>query len=92
MRSRYTAYAERNEAYLLATWHASKRPPSLALDDGSKWLGLSVKAHQALSDTEATVAFVARYRDASGKGHRLEEVSRFVLEDGRWYYVSAGHA
>ena len=89
MRSRYTAYVLRDEPYLLATWHASKRPPSLSLDDGTKWLGLSVKAHHVLSDREATVRFVARYRDAAGKGHRLEELSQFVLEEGRWYYVSA---
>ena len=27
-----------------------------------------------------------RYRVA-GKGHRLHELSRFVREEGRWYYV-----
>ena len=89
MRSRYTAYVLRDEAYLLTTWHASKRPSSLGLDDDTKWLGLTVKAHQRLSETEATVHFVARYRDAAGKGHRLEELSRFVLEEGRWYYLCA---
>jgi SEC-C motif-containing protein len=36
-------------------------------------------------DTHATVEFVARYRIA-GKGHRLHELSRFVKQDGRWYY------
>jgi SEC-C motif-containing protein len=92
MRSRYTAYVLRDEAYLLATWHAAKRPPSLVLDEVTRWLGLTVKSHRRLNESEATVAFVARYRDGSGKGHRLEEMSHFVLEEGRWYYVSAMHA
>jgi SEC-C motif-containing protein len=29
---------------------------------------------------------VARYRE-HGRGHRLHEISRFVRENGRWYYV-----
>ena len=29
---------------------------------------------------------LARYRIA-GRGHRLHELSRFIREDGRWYYV-----
>ncbi len=34
----------------------------------------------------ATVEFVARYK-VNGRAHRLHEVSRFVLEDGRWFYL-----
>jgi len=34
----------------------------------------------------ATVEFVARSK-LSGRAHRLHEISRFVREDGRWYYV-----
>ena len=40
MRSRYTAFVRGDVAHLLATWHASQRPPQLALDAGVKWLGL----------------------------------------------------
>jgi SEC-C motif-containing protein len=88
MRSRYSAYVLALEPYLLATWHASTRPPALNLADeaGTKWLGLEVKRHQQSDDGQALVEFVARYRVA-GRGHRLHEVSRFVREDGRWYYV-----
>jgi SEC-C motif-containing protein len=32
------------------------------------------------------VSFVARSK-LGGRAHRLEEVSRFVREDGRWFYV-----
>lgn len=87
MRSRYAAYVLKLEDYLLATWHASTRPSELDLTaDDSKWLGLEVRAHLTQDETHATVDFVARYRIA-GRGHRLHELSRFVREDGRWYYV-----
>ena len=86
MRSRYSAYVLKLEDYLLATWHPDTRPSELDLAaDGSKWLGLEVKKHTEQDATHATVEFVARYRIA-GKGHRLHEISRFVREDGRWYY------
>lgn len=87
MRSRYSAYVLKLEDYLLATWHTSTRPSELNLAaDDSKWLGLDIRAHQQQNATHATVEFVARYRIA-GRGHRLHELSRFVLEAGRWFYV-----
>lgn len=86
MRSRYTAYTLRNEAYLKATWHPTTRPmEEIAKDDGTKWLGLDVRRHVPDGD-KATVEFVARYK-IGGRAHRLHEVSRFVREDGRWFYV-----
>ena len=85
MRSRYSAYVLKLDDYLLATWHATTRPTDL--DDAStKWLGLDVKRHQQTGPDTAIVEFVARFR-ADGRGHRLHETSRFVREDGRWYYV-----
>lgn len=90
MRSRYSAYVLGNEPYLLATWHASTRPASLDLteDAGTKWLGLEIKRTEAGAeqDQRGIVEFVARYK-VGGRAHRLHEVSRFVREDGRWYYV-----
>jgi SEC-C motif domain protein len=86
MRSRYTAYTLRNDAYLKATWHASTRPAeAVAQDDDVKWLGLEVRKHVPDGDA-ATVEFVARYK-VGGRAHRLHEVSRFVREEGRWYYL-----
>jgi SEC-C motif-containing protein len=87
MRSRYSAYVLKLADYLLATWHPDTRPVELDLSaDDTKWLGLEVKKHAQQDDSHASVEFVARYRIA-GKGHRLHELSRFVREDGRWYYV-----
>lgn len=86
MRSRYSAFVRVDAAYLLATWHPSRRPASLELDPGVRWLGLEVRAHQRLDETNAMVEFVARSRLA-GRATRLHELSRFVREDGRWFYV-----
>ncbi|MBI5790734.1 MAG: SEC-C domain-containing protein [Rhodocyclales bacterium] len=89
MRSRYSAYVRGLEGYLLATWHATTRPSALdlAAEPAPKWLGLEVRA-QTESGDAATVDFVARFR-VGGRGQRLHEVSRFVREDGRWYYLDA---
>jgi SEC-C motif-containing protein len=76
MRSRYSAYVLGLHDYLLATWHPG---------DDARWLGLDVRSAQEHGD-EATVEFVARYRTA-GRAHRLHETSRFLREDGRWFYL-----
>lgn len=88
MRSRYSAYVLGLEPYLLATWHASTRPAALGLaeESGTKWLGLEIKGRQLPDASHATVEFVARYRVA-GRGHRLHEISNFIRQDGRWFYV-----
>ncbi|MCM5680197.1 YchJ family metal-binding protein [Schlegelella sp. S2-27] len=87
MRSRYSAFVRGDAAYLLATWHPSTRPASLpANEPGLRWLGLEVKRHALQDASHATVEFVARSK-LGGRAHRLHELSRFVREDGRWYYV-----
>ncbi len=85
MRSRYSAYVLKLEAYLLATWHPDTRPANLEFEN-EKWLGLEVKKHTPLPESSATVEFVARFK-INGRAHRLHEISRFSLEDGRWYYL-----
>ena len=86
MRSRYSAFVLAHVDYLLATWHSSTRPTTLDFEANAKWLGLEVREHQATGADTAEVAFVARYRVA-GAAVRLHERSRFVREDGRWFYV-----
>lgn len=89
MRSRYSAFVLADEAYLLATWHATTRPAAVDFSDTQKtrWLGLVVKQHVVLSTTRAQVEFVARYKIGGGSAVRLRELSEFVREDGRWYYL-----
>ena len=86
MRSRYTAFVRGNVPYLLATWHSSQRPSELTLEAGAKWLGLDIKQHRITGEHTAEVEFVARFR-VGGKAIRQHERSRFVREEGRWFYV-----
>lgn len=87
MRSRYAAFVMMNEPYLLATWHASKRPKSVRLDPEAKWLGLKVVGSSVAGDDAGEVEFIARFRVGGGSASRLHERSRFVREAGRWFYV-----
>jgi SEC-C motif-containing protein len=87
MRSRYSAYVRGACDYLRQTWHASTRPAAIEPDEGVRWLGLSVKRHEPAGPDAAVVEFVARYRVGGAAATRLHEVSRFVREAGRWYYV-----
>jgi len=70
--------------YLLSTWHPRTAPGELALSQ-VKWLGLEVRDSRVNADA-GLVEFVARYRD-HGRGVRMHEISRFVLEGGRWWYI-----
>lgn len=92
MRSRYAAFVMMNEPYLLATWHASKRPKSVQLDRATKWLGLKVVGTTIVSEDAGQVEFIARFRVGGGSASRLHERSRFVREAGRWYYVDGEFA
>lgn len=86
MRSRFSAYVLRDEAYLRATWFASSRPDRvLEPDDGMKWVSLSILS-SSQDENWGMVEFVARYK-VNGRAGKLHEVSRFVRDDGRWYYL-----
>jgi SEC-C motif-containing protein len=87
MRSRYTAFVLDELDYLLETWHPSTRPANLERNaPGLKWLGLQLRSQACQDADHATVEFVARSRH-NGQAVRLHEISRFVREDGRWFYV-----
>ena len=86
MRSRYTAYVLKLGGYLTETWHPRTRPTGIDFEPGQRWLGLQVLHHAVQDADHATVAFVARWRLA-GRPGQLAETSRFVREDGRWFYV-----
>lgn len=91
MRSRYTAFTRAHESYLLATWHVSTRPESLDFDPEKpvKWLGLRIdKVEKGCAhDDRGRVCFVAHWRAGGGRAQRLQECSRFVREQGRWFYL-----
>ena len=88
MRSRYSAFAVGDAAYLQETWDADTRPRSLTLDPDVRWTGLEVLATTGggLFDTEGTVAFRAHSR-AGSEEHVQAEHSRFRRVGDRWVYV-----
>jgi len=88
MRSRYSAFAVADPAYLLATWHPATRPRTLTLYTERRWTGLDVLGTSggALFDQEGIVEFRASHVGAGGPGTQHER-SRFLREGGRWFYV-----
>ncbi|MFC9561006.1 YchJ family protein [Agromyces sp. NPDC056965] len=88
MRSRYTAFAIGDAEYLRATWHPETRPADLDLDDETTWLALEIVATERGGpfDRDGEVEFRATHRSEGERGV-LHERSRFLREDGRWFYV-----
>lgn len=92
MRSRYTAFALRDAEHLLRSWHPTRRPAredlTESLDPAVRWLRLEI--HQAADggpfDDAGTVEFTAISKGPHGRSVQ-RELSRFVRENGTWYYV-----
>jgi len=89
MRSRYSAYALGLHPYLLNTWHPSTAPGELDTYP-IKWMGLEVRHAQQTADA-GVVEFVAKCK-VNGRAQTMHEVSRFVHEDGRWWYIDGVQA
>lgn len=91
MRSRYAAFAVRDEDYLLRTWHSTRRPTRMGLDENVRWIGLEIVATTGggMLDQTGTVAFRASYvlPEAGPLAQVQDGFSRFAREDGRWTYV-----
>ncbi|SDN72654.1 YchJ family protein [Allokutzneria albata] len=88
MRSRYSAFAVSDEAYLLRTWHQDTRPSTVDFEPRQRWTGLEILSTTGggVFHTEGSVEFVARYR-VRGRAGELRENSTFVRIDGLWVYV-----
>jgi SEC-C motif-containing protein len=88
MRSRYTAFARQDAAYLMDTWHPSSRPRRVRFDAAGRWVGLEVVATDGggMLDTEGTVEFIAHHI-RGGERRDLHEISLFVRDEGRWRYL-----
>lgn len=93
MRSRYTAYATGNIAYVAAT-HAPEAAAdfdeagSQEMSRKVKWKGLTIEATEAggPDDDTGTVTFAARF-SMQGQESVHREISTFRKVDGRWLYV-----
>lgn len=89
MRARYTAFARRNEAYIIATWDVAKRPATV---DFSKqlvdWIRLVIVSSKkgGTMDNKGMIHFKAYYRQ-DGDEYALTEISRFRKLKSHWYYL-----
>ncbi|MBD8585273.1 SEC-C domain-containing protein [Frigoribacterium sp. CFBP 13729] len=89
MRSRYSAFAVGDAAWLLETWHPSTRPDELELDPTARWFRLDVLRTERGGplDDQGVVEFAA-HRRVDGDAEVQREVSRFVRDRSRrWLYV-----
>lgn len=89
MRSRYTAFVNKHEQHILASWHKKYRPEKLNFDGYPVvWLGLIVHEVREGSENDATgtVDFTSTYLE-NGQLSILRETSEFVRENGLWYYL-----
>ena len=92
MRSRYCAFVMKDADYLIKTWHPSCQAGAFRDEISAgfadtEWLGLTVFEH-TWSEADATgfVSFVARFIER-GKTGAIIERSRFLKENGQWYYI-----
>ena len=89
MRSRFSAYALDNTAYILSSWGASNRPDDKKLsNENLVWQKLEIidTKKGSLNDIKGIVEFKAYYLN-NGEDYLLHEVSRFTKTNGRWFYV-----
>ncbi len=88
MRSRFSAFAVGDAAYLLTSWHPATRPADLTLDESIAWRRLQIVDTDAGGerDTAGVVEFRAQYVH-DGKRHILHERSRFERVEGHWRYL-----
>lgn len=83
MRSRYSAFALGLTDYLVTTWHPATRPP-LDLTNSPTWEKLEIV--RAETNGEHGLVHFKAYFKAGGERGVMEEKSRFVRENGRWFY------
>lgn len=85
MQSRFSAYAERKEQYVLQTWHPSSRPETVNMQQMPQWIGLQIVSKSSVGN-RGTVEFKATYSTKEGIGV-LHETSSFIRENNQWFYV-----
>lgn len=89
MRSRFTAYTQRNVDYLLATWDADKRPVNIDFSkETAEWQKLQILSSKkgGAQDNKGIVEFKAFYRQ-DGMDYFMHEISRFTKKGQDWLYL-----
>ncbi|MFJ1751728.1 YchJ family protein [Kitasatospora sp. NPDC088134] len=88
MRSRYSAFAVRDEPYLLRSWHPDFRPTTVDFDPTLRWERLEIlgTTEGGPFHTVGAVEFRAHFRQG-GRAGAMSEDSRFVRHHGEWMYL-----
>ncbi len=90
MRSRFSAYVLHNKEYLLASWDKSKCPTDIdfSKEENVDWQRLEIlsKKKGGEKDSKGIVEFKAYYL-LEGEEYAMHEISRFIKQDGRWFYL-----
>lgn len=91
MRARYCAHVLNLVDFVINTYHptchAQDDREAIAESVHSNWVNLEVVAREPGNNAnEGFVTFKA-YLEQDGEEFRLEERSRFVRENGLWYYI-----
>lgn len=95
MRSRYSAYSKGDVEYLIQTQYPKKRKKTdrqmlLKTIQNTCWMGLTILKTQkgGVNDRRGIVEFAALYRglELTDRVYQLHERSRFIKEDGIWFY------
>ncbi len=89
MRSRFTAYAMQNADYLLQTWEPSTRPEAIDFSkETGEWTQLEIlMTKKGLSTDHKGIVEFRAYFTQDGEEKVMNEISRFVKKQGRWYYL-----
>ena len=93
MRSRYTAFTLADGDYLMESHHITTRSIKekehlVAWAKSVEWVELKILATSKglANDSEGTVSFKAYYKE-NGKQNCIQENSKFIKENGCWYYL-----
>jgi SEC-C motif-containing protein len=91
MRSRYSAYVIHNVDYLIATTYPSERA-NYSKEEITFWATQNQwQRLEIISVTPTTVRFKAFFIDAENQSQIHHEHSRFVFENGVWFYVDGDY-
>lgn len=89
MRSRFSAFSLQLSDYLLSSWHSTTRPEQIELDAATQWKRLEI-INAANDGQQGSVHFKAYYQEKN-EWHLLEETSKFLFENGHWFYHSGNY-
>ena len=89
MRSRFSAFAFQLKDYLRASWHPKTRPDDIQLEPSTQWKRLEIIS--ANNDTQQGQVHFNAYYQEKNEWHLLEETSKFLFENGHWFYHSGNY-